>query len=482
MTSPVPKKQSASALSGPTDACYQAFQDGLSGLLFRHPFYYYYISQTTYHEVPAETHDEFPVAAVGFDISKGLFRLLLNRGLFPKILPSVTGGMFILAHEVHHIILSHCTQEGKFTKHELWPIAIDLTVNSTLVKDGLKMPHHPDKPNEIYGVTIEKMVAAIEEEWKLLGIPKTLQPPAPCLPAEEYLIWMVENQPPRPKQGGGGKGQGQGQGSEDGDDEGDGQGQQDPNGNQGGKQKQNQGQGGQDQDQDDRTPLQKLLDEAKHEMPDLAPDEREIVKQMVAERAKQAAAQASPPGSIAGMVEQLIRSLKPQIPWGRQMSRWIGMQGGIEVKTSYARENKYFNVPTVLLRPTKKILFACDSSGSVGDDEIAQGMGEVEGIKKLGVDVDLMWVDWSVHEVKPFKVEKNGYRAKGRGGTDMRRVFEWIKANKKHYDAVIIFTDLETPFPSRTDRMGIRTLWVGTRNHPVPPEAGEVIYLPSNHR
>lgn len=421
---------------------WNAYQKARTGLLIRFPWYFFWLSQTIY--TPT---DAIEVAAVAPDLKKHNFKLMLNPALMSRI--ETTGFMMILAHEVLHILFNHCRNDDWASRHKYWNLAIDMFVNDRLMRDGFKMPKHPDKPDEDFGITLDNMAQRAEEEWAKLGQPRSIVAAYSNQSPEVYLRWCIDNLPEYENL------------SSDG---------------------------------------QNMIDSLNHEAQnqnDLSPVEKQIVQTMAAQRCEQAKTDAGGnlPGTIAGKIEELIKSLKPQISWQKHIKKFVGQLGNLELIPTHARINKYGGTPKIIGKPQKVVWVVVDTSASVPSDMLRQFIGEVEGIAQH-CEVVLFWIDHEVYKpIKPFK-KCNEYPVKGRGGTDMRLIFTrkisgYRPGESETYTPVdelprhlrpagiVILTDLETAFPTHAQRCGVRTLWVGCRNHPVPREAGEVVYLPS---
>jgi len=419
---------------------YEVYLGAQMDLLYRRPFYYHWISQMRYTEVASD--DEYiQTAGVTPDIRTNSFKLFVNPGFFGELDPK--GAMFVLAHEVLHLIFDHCM--GPRTNHFMWNIAVDLAVNTILMDDGFKMIMEKDGVTP-KGITPENVAQKLTEAWTEVGQPKTISPPPVLQSADWYFTWLMENAPPSPKGGGGGDS------------------------------------GGEGEESSGNKAVDELLDKTDHDFENgqgKDAHERELERRMVAEKAQEISKHAPAPGrgNIAGQIEELIKSLKPQISWQSKLRNFAGQLGHIDVKTTMNRENKYGQFPRVVFKPGKKILVAVDTSGSVGSNELSQFLAEVEEIAKHCA-LDLMNVDYNVQSVETDFRKKAQYEVRGRGGTDMRSVFTWIRETRALYDGVIVFTDGDTPYPaSKSERCGLRTLWVLTQDRTVPEEAGEAVYF-----
>jgi predicted metal-dependent peptidase len=426
---------------------YEVYLNAQMDLLYKRPFYYHWISQMRYIEVDSED-TYIQTAGVVPDIRTNSFKLFVNPEFFSSLDPK--GAMFILAHEVLHLIFDHCY--GPKANHFMWNIAVDLAVNTILMDDGFKMIL--DEDGKPLGITPENVAEKLTEAWTQHGTPKDISPPPPLQSGDWYFTWLMENAPPPPKGNGGGSG---------------------------GKQGNQDSDGGRASSGNDA--IDELLDKTDHDFQGgdsgKDPHERELERRMVAEKAQEINNHAPAPGrgAVAGQIEELIKSLKPKISWQAKLRNFAGQLGHIDIKTTMNRENKYGQFPRVVFKPGKKILVAIDTSGSVGSDELGQFLAEVEEIAKHCA-LDLMNVDYEVASVENDFRRKSSYAVKGRGGTDMRSVFKWIRDTKSLYDGVIVFTDGDTPYPAtKAERCGLRTLWVLTQDRKVPDEAGEAVYF-----
>lgn len=104
------------------------------------------------------------------------------------------------------------------------------------------------------------------------------------------------------------------------------------------------------------------------------------------------------------------------------------------------------------IKPVPSIHFYRDTSGSVGDHELALVSNEVKAIaRKLGIrgeDLMIADVDARVHRSVRYDGEHVLNEVHGRGGTDMREAIDHACALKNKPTLIVIATDLETPWPS----------------------------------
>jgi len=138
--------------------------------------------------------------------------------------------------------------------------------------------------------------------------------------------------------------------------------------------------------------------------------------------------------------------------------------------TTYARPNRRFphrvgEIPGRTRRPDvaepKRLLVVVDTSGSMSTDELNEIAGELRRLGRLA-RFTVAECDTVVHRVYPFA--GSFAEAAGRGGTDLRPVFEPEFLAEHRPDGVVYFTDGEGPY--HADPPGVPTLWVLTKDWP----------------
>jgi predicted metal-dependent peptidase len=113
---------------------------------------------------------------------------------------------------------------------------------------------------------------------------------------------------------------------------------------------------------------------------------------------------------------------------------------------------------------TVEVAICIDTSGSVGQDELAAFMGEVQGILDVYPKVhgNLFFADANLYGPYEFSLDSERPTAQGGGGTDFQPFFNWVD---KHLTSVsapvcIYLTDGYGSFPSGTPEFPV--LWVVT--------------------
>lgn len=106
-----------------------------------------------------------------------------------------------------------------------------------------------------------------------------------------------------------------------------------------------------------------------------------------------------------------------------------------------------------------KILFAGDTSGSMSNDDLAEGFAVVNSACRLSKVDYLLWDTEIKYVEKNFSKVRKNFKVNGRGGTDVQAVLDF--AEKGNYDGIIIFSDMEFSPDVRKPKKG-KVLWLGS--------------------
>lgn len=354
--------------------------------------------------------------------------------------------VFAVLHETLHLVLDHATRRRAHGVPEesaalrRWNIAADLEINSML-----------------------EAVSSLKGAWKHTNIQVCL-PASFQLPEHQTAEWYYERLPANA--GGGGEGTpamaagqcGSGSGGE-------------------------RVPGEDDPTADERATVQAQIEAARSQI-------ESIVQEL--ERAKAAG---SIPGSFRSWVD--ARGVPARVPWERVLRRrltnTLDRTGGYD-DYAYDRPSRrqsavgYGPRAPVLPRsisPRAHVVVAIDSSGSMGDDELAQCVAETVSLaERTGAQVTVLVCDTQIHQVQryegPAQLRRSGLA--GRGGTDFRPIFEWAEACRVPVSSLVIMTDGFGPAPV-SSKLASRTTWLlvgGETQAPVP--WGTVIEVPRHDR
>jgi predicted metal-dependent peptidase len=199
----------------------------------------------------------------------------------------------------------------------------------------------------------------------------------------------------------------------------------------------------------------------------------DAVSQAQRERAKHGS---GPGGLLAGRdpghyIEELDEAPAPPPPrmdWKTALRLFATPQK--RAFTTYTRPNRRFpgrvgEIPGRIRRPDvakpKRLMVVIDTSGSMSAKELAEIAGELKRLSTFA-RFSVAECDTIIHRV--YKFEGTFADAAGRGGTDLRPVFEPAFLEEHCSDGVVYFTDGIGPYPQHPP--GVPTLWVLTKDFP----------------
>jgi predicted metal-dependent peptidase len=165
------------------------------------------------------------------------------------------------------------------------------------------------------------------------------------------------------------------------------------------------------------------------------------------------------PGKVKSIIESILAPAK--VHWTKELRRFRASLGRARLRYTIKRESKRFGtIPGTKIKSACLVLVAIDTSGSVTNDDLKLFANEIRHMKRNGAEIEVMEVDARVHRVYRYRNKIPGVM--GRGGTDMREIFNWIKQSRRMYDGIIVLTDGYTPMFERQP-LPITTLWVINR-------------------
>ncbi|WP_432976281.1 vWA domain-containing protein [Dactylosporangium sp. CA-233914] len=125
-----------------------------------------------------------------------------------------------------------------------------------------------------------------------------------------------------------------------------------------------------------------------------------------------------------------------------------------------------------LRQPLPRVAIVIDTSGSMGDDELAAALGEVTGVLRAvgirGNRVTVLACDADVHAVtRVTKTEQ--IQLSGGGGTDMRVGIARARSSPEPPNIIVVLTDGITPWPDETSSCRVIAGLIGPNPPSVPP-------------
>lgn len=182
------------------------------------------------------------------------------------------------------------------------------------------------------------------------------------------------------------------------------------------------------------------------------------------------------PGGLVDLADEILAP--PSVPWRQVLSsfmrRYAAIRSG-DTDTTYLRRRR--RSPSITLTsgarvimpgtvsPTLSLVVVRDTSSSMGADEIAATMSEIEGIaRQIGVngkDLIVLDVDTEVAANRRYYRPSSISEVHGRGGTDMGAGIAAAVGLKPRPLAIVVITDGETPWPPSRPAVPVIACLVG---------------------
>lgn len=181
----------------------------------------------------------------------------------------------------------------------------------------------------------------------------------------------------------------------------------------------------------------------------------------------QAASIAKQQGKLPAGFERLIDGvLDSKVNWKEKLYKYIVAQLPFDYSWNMpskkgAALGLYF---PKILRESVHIVVSIDTSGSIGDEELKEFMGELLSIGQSfqNLNIDMIICDAEIHEVYELTGETvddiMSMKMSGGGGTDHRPIYKYIEENISDCKVLINFTDGYTSFPK--EEPVFDSLWV----------------------
>ena len=163
------------------------------------------------------------------------------------------------------------------------------------------------------------------------------------------------------------------------------------------------------------------------------------------------AAQAAGAGKVPAEIERMIKELtEPKMNWREILRQQI--QSTIKNDYTYIRPSRKgwhtgAVLPGINYDETIDICIGIDMSGSIGNDQAADFLGEVQGIMSEYQDYNIkVWCfDTKVYNEQDFTADNGNelsqYQLMGGGGTDFNANWEYMKEQDITPKRFIMFTD-----------------------------------------
>ena len=200
----------------------------------------------------------------------------------------------------------------------------------------------------------------------------------------------------------------------------------------------------------------------------MTPEERQAIKDEFKE-AMLAAAQSAGAGNTPVNIKRMINELtQPKINWRELITQQI--QSTVKNDYTWSTPNKKhfsqgFVLPNMRKDQAIDVCVAIDTSGSIGQEQLNNFFGEINGIMQSYDDykVKIWCFDTSVHNPQDYDTSTGddlvNYEPKGFGGTNFDANWTWMKHEGVEPKLFIVFTDGE-PYGSWGDENYCDTVWI----------------------
>ena len=355
----------------------------------------------------------------------------------------------LLVHHTGHLIRDHAGRAETLgvteATAERWSTVADAELNDDLADVGLTMPGKAILPEDLG-----------HERGRL---------------AEEYFA-LERQAAEQEADGGGGEGAGDGQaGGDDGGGDGDARDDDsaDPPAPPPPKEKptSDHGSGAHGHHRDWEDPGDGADGEGGERPPGLSKNEQDLLRAQTAQQLLDAVrtGQGNVPANWRRWAEEL---LTPKVDWRHALAAEVrrGVQyvaGAVDY--SYRRPSRRASTsPSIVLpaleKPVPEVAIVCDTSGSMGERQLARVLGEVEGLlDSIGLrssGVRVLTVDAAVQTVRRVSTARQ-VELVGGGGTDMGRGIDAAAALRPRPSVLVVLTDGITPWPDEAPR-GMRVI------------------------
>lgn len=168
----------------------------------------------------------------------------------------------------------------------------------------------------------------------------------------------------------------------------------------------------------------------------------------------------------ADFMNDIVAANTPKISWKEIIRRFNTSVVTTNTISTRKKANRRFDLDAPGRRRiyTTKIIFAVDVSGSMSDDDLAEGFAVINSVCRHA-ELEYVLFDTEIKLVeKKMKKAKDKFKIKGRGGTDFEMMCRY--ADKTKADGMIIYTDGYAPAPNPPKSCKVLWLLTGKDNKP----------------
>lgn len=171
-----------------------------------------------------------------------------------------------------------------------------------------------------------------------------------------------------------------------------------------------------------------------------------------------------------GVLREVEGLLEPKVPWPQLLRAYLrGSLAQALGKSDFtfrkpSRRSDEAILPS-LQRPLLRVVTVVDTSGSMGEAELAQAVAEVEAVAREVAEVTLLSCDAEVHARGRVQGRRDAQKLlRGGGGTDMG--VGLAEALKLRPDVIVVLTDGYTPWPEKSPAVPVIVVLLGEGEAP----------------
>lgn len=361
---------------------------GIKNLISKHPFFGFYIlALSRDYDTSFRSY-----AAVGL-LPDNSVQLIFNPEKIKTLTVNETAGL--VTHELLHVIYNHLFQTQRYTNHEVANIAEDLCINSIILKQyGMELPKDgltPDRyslswleGSSFYYKELMKKKEEIEEKEskneELNESENNLKNDLESLnKATGDNLWKHERK-----------------------------------------------------ECDGLSDVEKSLAKAQAD---------NTFRRICEEIKNNSSDRGTIPGNIEQLLGELLKIKKATLDWRKLYKRYIGNNIDVTKRMTRKRESRRFPpAPGYIKNRKHKILFAIDTSGSMGHSDISEAFGEMHLGWKQGATIDVIECDTTINRIYPYDGKTPEFIT-GRGGTNIGPSIDFFNEHIKEYSCLVILTD-----------------------------------------
>lgn len=183
---------------------------------------------------------------------------------------------------------------------------------------------------------------------------------------------------------------------------------------------------------------------------------REAMKRAIAEAEQIQKMRGTMPVGLQRLVDNILR---PKIPWKTLLRQALKEGLGRTTTQSWKKlSRRHRDYPGNKRLTTPTVWVGVDTSGSIGEHELRQFLGEIYGIAKQA-RANITVIPWDAQMYEPIKltsasrIHEVAKKLKGGGGTNPTEFMKYVRDHMRNLDAVVILSDGYIGYPGDYKRL-----------------------------